>query len=112
VREWAQRLDDIWEELRRCSRQQWRDSAVALQNVAGRLARLQPARILERRRESLRQAEARLRLLGPEQVLARGYSITTDAKSGRIIRRVKEVKAGQALRTRVKDGEIRSITAA
>jgi exodeoxyribonuclease VII large subunit len=45
-------------------------------------------------------------LLGPEQVLSRGYSITMDAASGKIIRRAKDVKRGQNLKTRVQAGEI------
>jgi exodeoxyribonuclease VII large subunit len=52
--------------------------------------------------------ESRLRLLGPEQVLARGYSITMDAATGKVIRRAKDVNSGQTLRTRVKEGEITS----
>jgi len=60
-------------------------------------------------RNRFEATEARLRLLGPEQVLARGYSITMDAESGRIVRRAKETKPGQKLNTRVKEGEIRSV---
>jgi exodeoxyribonuclease VII large subunit len=61
---------------------------------------------LERRRTGLGALEARLRLLGPEQVLARGYSITTDAATGKVLRQAKEVKAGQLLKTRLKAGEV------
>jgi exodeoxyribonuclease VII large subunit len=57
---------------------------------------------------SLAATESRLRLLGPEQVLSRGYSITMDAATGKIIRRAKDAKPGQRLNTRVKEGEIRS----
>ena len=57
-------------------------------------------------RDRLATLEARLRLLGPEQVLARGYSITMDAQSGRILREAKAVKEGQRLRTRLKTGEV------
>ena len=49
-----------------------------------------------------------LRLLGPENVLARGYSITCDAESGKVIRSAGQVKSGQPLRTRLVDGEIDS----
>jgi exodeoxyribonuclease VII large subunit len=52
---------------------------------------------------------ARLRLLGPENVLARGYSITMDAATGTIIRNASDVRPGQRLRTRLKDGAVRSI---
>jgi exodeoxyribonuclease VII large subunit len=52
--------------------------------------------------------EARLRLLGPEQVLARGYSITMDAATGKVLRAARGVKAGQQLKTRLKAGEVLS----
>jgi exodeoxyribonuclease VII large subunit len=51
---------------------------------------------------------ARLRLLGPEQVLARGYSITMDAATGKVLRTAKGVETGQHLKTRLKAGEILS----
>jgi len=60
------------------------------------------------RREALRQLEKRLLALGPEQVLARGYSITTDAASGRVVRAAAAVQPGQILRTRLAQGEITS----
>jgi len=50
----------------------------------------------------------RLRLLGPEQVLSRGYSITLDAESGSVIRDASTVRSGQRLRTRLKAGEVTS----
>jgi exodeoxyribonuclease VII large subunit len=56
----------------------------------------------------LATAEARLRLLGPEQVLARGYSITMDAATGVVLRNAAETKPGQRLKTRLKTGEISS----
>ena len=51
---------------------------------------------------------ARLRLLSPENVLARGYSITQDRATGRIIRRAAEVKPRQKLKTRLSQGQIDS----
>jgi exodeoxyribonuclease VII large subunit len=39
-------------------------------------------------------------------VLARGYSITMDAATGRVLREADKVKAGQRLRTRLKKGEV------
>ena len=53
----------------------------------------------------------RLRLLGPEQVLARGYSITLDAATGKVIRSASDTRAGQDLKTRLQTGEVRSIVA-
>jgi exodeoxyribonuclease VII large subunit len=49
-----------------------------------------------------------LRLLGPEQVLARGYSITMAQDTGKVIRRADEVKPGQPLKTRLQSGEVLS----
>ena len=55
--------------------------------------------------------EARLRLLSPTNVLERGYSITSDAATGKVIRDAGEVSPGQPLKTRLKKGEIRSVVA-
>jgi exodeoxyribonuclease VII large subunit len=52
------------------------------------------------------QLEKRLNLLGPEQVLSRGYSITTDAATGKVLHEAVKVKAGQRLKTRLAQGEI------
>ncbi|MGH7980383.1 MAG: exodeoxyribonuclease VII large subunit, partial [Limisphaerales bacterium] len=70
------------------------------------LHRIRPSYSLKQRREQLRQLERRLNALGPEQVLARGYSITMDAGTGKVLREAKKVKAGQKLKTRLKTGEI------
>jgi exonuclease VII large subunit len=47
-------------------------------------------------------------LLGPEQVLARGYSITMDAGTGVVVRRAVQAKPGQVLQTILGDGRITS----
>ncbi len=109
LNEWLQRLDDLQAGLLRNARQGARERRLAGENLAARLVRLHPAQALAQRGESLRQAAARLRLLGPEQVLARGYSITMDVASGKIIRRARDVKRGQKLRTRVSEGEFRGV---
>ena len=109
LNDWLQRLDDLQSGLLRGAKQGGRERRLAFENFSARLARLHPAQVVAQRREALRQVEARLRLLGPEQVLARGYSITMDAASGKIVRRSRDVKRGQSLRTRVSEGEIRSV---
>jgi len=48
-------------------------------------------------------------LLSPVSVLERGYSITSDAATGKVIRDAAEVSQGQALKTRLKNGQIRSV---
>jgi len=103
-----QRLDDLSSDLLRRLKAAAHSRRLIFENVAGRFARLKPSLALKARRESLRQLEKRLNLLGPEQVLARGYSITTDAASGKVLRRAAAVKPGQKLRTRLAQGEIKS----
>jgi exodeoxyribonuclease VII large subunit len=68
--------------------------------------------ISSRRLESAVQRIAglsgKLRLLGPDNVISRGYSIVRDAKTGSILRSAKKVKTGQKLKAIVADGEIES----
>jgi exodeoxyribonuclease VII large subunit len=128
LNEWLQRLDDAQTGLLRCVKQGTRQQRLAWQNLSERLSRVRPALILKQRQESLTQLahrlhhqktqqmethknklgalETRLRLLGPEQVLARGYSITEDAASGRVLREASEVTTGQRLKTRLKTGQV------
>ena len=125
-----QRLDDLQTNLLRCGQQGVRERQIACQNLAARLRQVRPKQLLKQRREVLKvarhrlrelahvrfkdlknnlaAAESRLQLLGPEQVLSRGYSITTDAASGRVLRDAARVKAGQKLKTRLQAGEISS----
>jgi exonuclease VII large subunit len=49
-----------------------------------------------------------LTAIGPEQVLKRGYSITTLKKGGKVVRSVDQVQPGDRLVTRLADGEIES----
>lgn len=123
-----QRLDELQATLLRCVKQGARRERTALVTLTNRLARLRPSVVLKAHRERLemfgrrlreqarqrlcahqdrlKSLESRLRLLGPEQVLARGYSITMDAKTGGVIRNANKTKAGQRLKTRLKAGEV------
>ena len=128
--EFLQRLDDLQSGLLRRAKQGTRERQVAWQHLATRLLRARPVQLLQQRREFLKTTrhrldelarvhlrnrrdrlaatEARLRLLGPEQVLTRGYSVTMDATTGKILRRAQDAEAGQSLRTRLHEGEITS----
>ncbi|MBI3880396.1 MAG: exodeoxyribonuclease VII large subunit [Verrucomicrobia bacterium] len=110
LEEQAQRLDELHVSLLRGARSQLRASQSAWQLVRQRLLHLRPARQLKQHRERLASLNARLRLLSPENVLARGYSITMDAKTGEPIRNARKVKAGQRLRTKLQVGEVLSLT--
>jgi len=103
-----QRLDDLQSNLLRSLKSSVQSRSLVYANAAGRFARIRPAQMLKARRETLRQLEKRLNALGPEQVLGRGYSITLDAESGGVVRSAAKVKAGQILRTRLAEGEIKS----
>ena len=126
--EWLQRLDDLQAEVSRWARQGVRERSVSWENLVNRLRRVRPGQLVKQRREVLNLAtqrlgeqarhqfsgcqrdfdamESRLRLLGPEQVLARGYSITMDAATNKVLRDARLVKPGQKLKTRLNSGEI------
>ncbi|HVU08383.1 MAG TPA: exodeoxyribonuclease VII large subunit [Verrucomicrobiae bacterium] len=130
LNELLQRLDDLQSNLARCGKQNLREHLVNWQNLATRLRQVRPKQLLKQRQEFLKASrkrlrelariglhnrknllgatEARLCLLGPEQVLARGYSITTDVATGKVLRAAAKVKSGQRLKTRLKSGEILS----
>ncbi len=127
----AQKLDDLHSSAGRCAREGLRRAATDQRTVTDRLLRCRPRQVLEARRDFVlrelmrlrelsrhqwqrqsdrwRALEARLRLLGPEQVLARGYSITLDAATGQPVREASQIKPGQRLRTRLQKGEISSV---
>jgi exodeoxyribonuclease VII large subunit len=128
LNEHLQRLDDLQTGLLRQTKQGVNERLVTWRNLASRLKQVRPKQFLKQRREILQAAqkrlrelareqfkhckisltatESRLRLLGPEQVLARGYSITLDAATGKVLRDAAQVKVGQKLKTRLKKGEV------
>ena len=67
------------------------------------------ATVLQQRRRERVEAMARfLRAVGPEQVLRRGYTITSRKKGGAILRSASDVRPGDRLLTRFADGEVES----
>ena len=128
LNEHLQRLDDVQMDFQRRMKQGVRERQIACQNLAMRLRQVRPKQFLQQRREllgaiqkrlreltqvrfnnckiSFAAAGARLGLLGPEQVLARGYSITLDAATGRVLRDAAQAQAGQRLKTRLQRGEV------
>ncbi|HEY2711046.1 MAG TPA: exodeoxyribonuclease VII large subunit [Chthoniobacterales bacterium] len=67
------------------------------------------SKCLTRARQRWERTNSMLRLLGPEQTLKRGYSITRDV-DGNLIRSVAVVRPKMKLRTRVSDGEFDSVS--
>lgn len=65
-------------------------------------------RIIETKRGELDSYGQRLRTSDPRAVLARGFSMTTNAE-GRMIKSAKDAAAGDTIVTHMADGEIRSV---
>jgi exonuclease VII large subunit len=76
--------------------------------LAVRLQAQSPRQRLELRRAEIRAREAQLRSLSPIGTLERGYSITLDEASGRLVRSAAAVAAGRRLRTITAEGSIHS----
>ena len=130
LEDWLLRLDEVQGGLGRGVRKTMQQHRVNWRNLAERLSRVRPTLLLHQRREVFQQAElrfreqaghrlrelrhrlapleARLRLLGPEQVLSRGYSITLNAETGAVLREASSVPPGLRLKTKLKHGELRS----
>lgn len=131
LREAQQQLDLAKETLQRTVERRRLLETNRLTNAALALKTHNPARELAARRQSFLEFQRRLkecalkcltnarqrwerthsmlRLLGPEQTLQRGYSITRDDK-GNLIRSVAVVRPGMKLRTRVSNGEFDSVS--
>ncbi len=131
IEEHQQRLDDLMDVMARCARHGVETAGHRSRGLCGRLLRLKPSKTvdlkraellralgqfqescdqaLEERRGRLDRARERLRLLSPQSVLERGYSITMDAETGEPIRSVDEATQMRRLRTRLADGEFESV---
>lgn len=131
LNEQRQFVDELEAGLVRRGRERLRRLAERMTGLEGRLMAIRPSRRLRQDRERLRAHDldlrqalgaslaltaqrvegmaTRLRLLSPAQVLARGYSITMDAATGRVVRRAADTTVGQGLRTRLAAGEVASV---
>jgi exodeoxyribonuclease VII large subunit len=57
-------------------------------------------------RQTLDARDRQLRALGPEQVLQRGYSITTRTRDGRVVRSAADAPPGEPLQIRLANGDL------
>ncbi|MDX1302472.1 exodeoxyribonuclease VII large subunit [Photobacterium sp.] len=125
-----QHLDDISSRLERAINKLTAGHQQHLDRIEYKLALHSPAQTIKHNSTRLKQTEHRLldamdrRLLNashklamaaekletvsPLATLGRGYSITRDTKNN-VIRRADQVKPGDELRTKVAEGEIRSV---
>lgn len=123
-----QRLDDFEAAMVRAARARLESSFLITGQLARQLSTHCPEAVLKRERERLRQltelaaervrrnhgqmqstldrfGEA-LRLLSPLNVLERGYSITRNADSGRLVASAGDVKKGDCIATTLLDGKV------
>ncbi|MEA3211878.1 MAG: exodeoxyribonuclease large subunit [Chthoniobacter sp.] len=129
LREAAQRLDLANEDLERARRERLGDARQRLTEAVSRLRQHRPDHLLALWREQLRNSKLRLaerfaqqfaerkqrlrkatdglRMLGPRETLARGYSLTLTA-DGKLIRSIGAVRTGMKVVTRLSDGEFTS----
>ncbi len=130
----AQRLDDLGLSLAQGARDAVDGASQRSETAIARLSAVRPARrlaelrrrlehpasgiaasarrVCERRRNALERLELRLQMLSPERVLARGYSITLDASSGRVLRQADGIAPGTPLLTRLASGQLHSVVTA
>jgi exodeoxyribonuclease VII large subunit len=59
---------------------------------------------LSLRRAAVQGLGQTLAAVGPPAVLARGYAVVTREQDGAVVRTVRQVRAGDALKVRVQDG--------
>ncbi len=127
----AQRLDDLGEGLKSYSRRRLESIGTQLHQLGRHLNTVRPlerVRRLQKNNDQLfQQLQSRLRnrcqlfheriealrirleLLSPTQVLKRGYSMTWNATTGRLVRTAQDAAEGDKLSTRLGIGEIESI---
>jgi exodeoxyribonuclease VII large subunit len=126
----AQRVDDAGESVARMTRLLLERLGDRFERIRDRLGAVHPERriseerlrfdrsgeqfvsilkaSMEKKRTRLQQAKSQLQLLGPMQVLGRGYSITQLADSDELVCSVRDVKSGSVIVTRLSDGEFTS----
>jgi exodeoxyribonuclease VII large subunit len=97
VRQFSQRLDDLRESLHDGARWWLESRRQDLQRLDLRLKTHHPARELARRRAHLDHLAARLRSLGPQGTLDRGYALVLDAQ-GRPVTKAAKTLEGKPVR--------------
>ena len=129
IRERQQQLDSALDDLTNLAHDTVETRTDRLQRLQEKLARLTPSaqlaatdeklahlhqrmmeltsHRLEKLGDSLRHRQSLLHAISPDVVLARGYSLTTDA-NGQIIRDADSVSAGDELITKLAKGSVKS----
>jgi exodeoxyribonuclease VII large subunit len=97
VRQFSQRLDELRESLHAGARWALESRRQDLLRLDARLKNRHPARELAQRRAHLAHLAARLRALGPQGTLDRGYALVLDAR-GRPVSQATKALEGKPVR--------------
>ncbi|MEM6885970.1 MAG: exodeoxyribonuclease VII large subunit, partial [Verrucomicrobiota bacterium] len=100
-----QRVDELGERLQALTARKLKQSREELQRLTIFMRRLDASRVLYLKRQRLQEASGQLRLLSPQGVLDRGYSLLFD-QDAKLLRSVEEVASGDELRVQLQDGRI------
>ena len=105
VREWAQRLDDLRQALALGTKRGLQSRRDLLRLRETQLQAHQPRRELARRRAHVDHLTARLRALGPQATLDRGYALVLD-RDGHPIREARTALKDQPVRIALSRGAL------
>ena len=105
VRQWAQHLDEMRQNLSVSASESILARMELLRQLSARLQSRRPAREIERRRSHLAHLAARLRTLGPQATLDRGYALVLDEKN-RPVTQAGTTSEGQAVRLVLSKGVV------
>ncbi len=127
IRNRQQHVDELADNLAESLRALFADARARLQDYYEQVVQLEPHRllgrmslglnewksrqqaamasVLSRRQLQLTALENQLVALDPRSVLKRGYSITLNPASGRVVRTLDDVQMGESLRTELADGQ-------
>ena len=122
----AQRLDALYERMSREARHQQQMKRTHLAGMVPKLRVLSPQKkilvsmaklddnlkrlsmangsFLQNRADALETAAGRLELVSPLAVLARGYSLAYKEPAGALVKKAKDVRAGESVRLRLSQG--------
>lgn len=100
-----QRVDEMRERLNGQVERSLEGNRETFLRLQAQWERLDTERVLRSKRQKLHEAAGQLRLLSPQGVLDRGYSLLFDPQ-GRLIRSIDKVEAGDEVRVQLQDGRI------
>jgi exodeoxyribonuclease VII large subunit len=99
-------LKNFTQSIGRTVPQQIRQQQEKLSDLSSQIT-THSGRLLQNAKQSLTNTEEKIALLHPDNILKRGFSITT--KDGKAVMKTSQLKAGDIIRTRFYEGETESV---